>query len=273
MAFLDVILGAIAGGLVLLMLGPLIKRKCKTDPNRRLASTIVVILAFGASQVVLTPVVQAFSAAAEIDEALQNNPTFVVLKTHDVETYNSFTKSMRERYKGGATHAEIVAEAQSKMRGIVMSKLPASSNEAAVTYLKATTAELEHLYQAGGDKCYAYLHPAPGKAAQPRIDFTPELIQADLAALAEVLRAAYVSPQPIPTDEAFEAVLSKSFAQYLQANSVELNELEKPKASEQERRAVCRATVSLYQEIFKLPMPAAGTVIRYMLAPASSPQN
>lgn len=273
MTWVGMVLGAVVGGLVLRVFSPLIRRKCQTDPNRRLVSTLVFLLAWAASEAVLTPVVLAFSDAAALDDELQKTPPFVVLKTHDAATYNSFTKSMRERFKAGATRAEVVAEAQSRMRGIVQAKLPASSNEAAVIYMKASIAEVEHLYQAGGDKCHAYLYPTPGKPALPRNDFTPELIQADLAALAEVLRAAYVNPQPIPTDEAFEEVLSKSFAQYLQANSAELTALEEPKASEQERRRVCKATASLYQEIFKLPMPAAGTVIRYMLTSPAAPQK
>lgn len=273
MVLMDMVLGAIVGGLMVLVFGPLIKRKCKTEPNRRLAFTVVFVLALGASQVFLTPVVQAFSAAAEIDDALQKSPPFVVLKTYDVATYNSFTKSMRERFKAGATRAEIVAEAQSKMRKIILEKLPTSSDAAAVMYMKATIAEIEHLHQSGGGKCYTYLHPTQGKAIDPRNDFTPELVQADLAALAEVLRAAFVSPQPAPSDEAFEAALSKSFAKYLQANAAELASLEEPKATEQERRRVCEATVAMYQEVFRLPMPAAGTVIRYMLTATATPQN
>lgn len=138
--------------------------------------------------------------------------------------------------------------------------------------MKAMIAEVEHLYQSGGDKCHTYLFPTEGKALEAK-DLTPELVQADLAALAEVLRTALVSPQPFPTDEAYEAAVSKSFARYLQANSAELAALPEPKATEQERRRVCKASTAMYQEIFKLPTPQAGTVIRYFLASLAAPQQ
>lgn len=128
MVWMDLVLGAVVGGLVgglvAVVFGRWIKRRYETERARGWAFAIVIGVAIAAAQFLLKPMVQRHLDAASLDSELQQTPAFVVLKTYDAASYDKFVESMREGVKAGATRAEMVANAQSKMRNIVLASCP-----------------------------------------------------------------------------------------------------------------------------------------------------
>lgn len=267
MNWIGIVLGAVVGALTAVIFAPVIKKIWKTDKAQRIVFVLVFAFALSLSRELLQPVVYRHYEAYSLDDELQKNPAFVTLKAYDASSYEDLLKTLKSQITSGASVESVGAAAQAKIQTIIYKRLPQSSDDAAIAYMRVMIDEIQHLYNGGSDRCYVFLFPSADSPQYLKAEDLPKSLRdRDAQTLSEVLRTSLVSPQKPPTAEQFQAALSTPFVQeFVIKNGAALDQLEKPKLTLSDRRGDCLVTMGLYRELFKLPVREAGAAIRHML--------
>ena len=262
MNWTSIVLAAISGGLA-----GLIAMLVAGSPKERggaYAGVFVVaflVLNFISRQYIL-PRIEANSAESQLLEI----PAFVAIKKYDSKTFYSLLGELKQGLKDGKSEIELIAIIRGQMTAIVASRLPTASDEAVVAYIKVMITELHELNQAGGDLCYRYLFPTAATPFDPRQNLSKETQQADLAALADVIRTSATDPQPKPPEDLVAPKLQPIVAELNGQYGSDLQMLQNPAAPGVDKTKICAISTSLYEKILRLPASDSGKVLRYMMS-------
>jgi len=250
--------GAMAGVLARVFAG---------DPKENqgaFAGTFVVALL--ALMAVSRTYVQPWFDLRTAEAALLEIPAYQAIKKYDPKAYAGLMDDVRQSLKSGSSRQEIFGIFRNRLTTIVQTRLPTASDEAVVTYMSATMAELDELYQRGGDLCHRFMFPQPGDAIDGSKYFSKQAQDADLAALARVIETSARDPQVVPRESDVMPRLQPIFTQLANEYGRDIALLQNPGAPSVDRRKICTMTASLYGKILGLPPDEGGKILRYLVS-------
>lgn len=259
-------LAAVAGA-VSALIAMLLVRK----PNeRRVAFTIVfvatfTILNFLAKDYVL-PRLTISAAMERAEQQLLALPAFPAMKQHDPAVYDALMSDLRAGILEQQSEEELLARVKPRVEQLVQERVPLASDDAVVAYMRIMIREMRELNRQDPDLCYKLLFPQQYGAINAFTYLPKDLVEADSAALAQVIRTSAESPQLIP-DEAeiaidLSAVVDGLWARHGE-NTALLQDLHSPTAS---RELGCNLVADLYDGVLALPLQRSSKLLRYLLA-------
>ncbi|MES2187301.1 MAG: hypothetical protein V4505_22315 [Pseudomonadota bacterium] len=223
-------------------------------------------LFFAIQQLWVMPVVQRAYEATLLDDALQESSVvWRTLKAYDPGTYNLLVANARARLAAGDSLAVAVAAMGAPMRAMAARRVGNTSDAAAVAYLRVLAQEIDHLQLRPDDACWQFLYPADTDPLDLSAALPAPLLEADMAAFAEVIRVAATAPQAVPSRAQFEAALRPVALRLGRSFMDDLDRSLQPQTTLAGRRHACTTTAALYTQIFTLPTAQAGTAVRYLL--------
>ncbi|MET0168099.1 MAG: hypothetical protein ABW318_24300 [Vicinamibacterales bacterium] len=267
MIWIHVLSGAVCGFLAV-GVATLIVRNGKANKYLHAVVSVVALgLLLAVSQAFVTPQLQARYTASKVNESLSANPAFAAIRQHDAATYSQIMGELKSAITKGRSQAEATAAVRSNITTLIQRRIPHASDDAALTYMSVTVQEMTELQQNGGDElCYQFLFPQPRQPIDMSKYVSEATIQADLAALGEVVRTSAVAPQHIPSEadvwDLLEPVVKVLITKYGEDAAL----LQKPGAPGVDQAKVCAITTEMYRQIVALPPEQGGKLVRYLLA-------
>jgi len=252
---------AVAGGVATLAVRDRLHRK----PLYAAVWVVLAAVLVAVSQGWLTPSLQARYDASVLDQSLAGNAAFAAIKKHDPLTYDRMISELREGLLKGQSRAELVELARKQVGALVQRRLPRASDEAATEYMRVMVQEMAELRQRGGDLCYRFLFGGPQQSLDMRQYVSANTIEADSAALSQVVRSSTVSPQPVPVQadvaERMKPVVTALAGRY----GPDLALLQQPQAPGVDRDKLCSINIDMYTVILQMPPADSGKLIRYLM--------
>lgn len=263
MGSFSIIFSAVFGALIAATAGPLVQ---KIYGSKKLPSFVFLIFFLGAlalARLFIAPPLERMYLAYRLEDEYLKTPAFVALKEYEPAMFAQMMEDSREKVTSGAPALELRALNQKAIANLVVKRVPTASNTSAVAYMQANMNELKELHNKPGNLCFQVLFATGTVLLEQHV--SPAAMQADLAALVDVLRAAKLEPQKIPTEADFVEALGPDGLTGIDQNfAEELTKLTQPKHTLREQRRACEATLALYDVLFSLPQPRSGIAIRYL---------
>lgn len=277
MNWISIGLAALSGALAAALASVLVRN----PKEKRVYYAIVFIVCFAAFQALsrelISPHINAWNGARKAEAALLEIPAFQAIKQYDPSTYESLVADLREFIKKEAQsqvlgvrndESRIVGAVKRRIAEIVQKRLPSASDEAVVSYMSVMVAEMGELHRHGGDLCYRFLFPQHSTPIDGRKYFSKQTQEADLAALAQVIRTSAEKPQAIPREADVMPSLEPIIVELVKEFGNDMDMLRNPAAPTTDKAKVCSITIDLYSRVLRLPQNESSRVLRFMLSQA-----
>ncbi|MBC7955395.1 MAG: hypothetical protein H7Y33_05960 [Cytophagales bacterium] len=226
---------------------------------------VVAGVLFGGANHVITPALQVRYDVSRIDASLSSNAAFSAIKKHDPLTYGRITAELRDGLLSGRSKADLIEMLRNEVSTLVQQRLPRASDEAATEYMRVMVQEMGELRRHGGELCYRFLFAQPGQGVDLTRYVSANTMEADSAALSQVVRSSTVSPQPVPVKSEVESRLQPVVALLAARYGPDLALLQQPRAPGIDRDKLCAINIDMYTVILQLPMADSGKLIRYLM--------
>jgi hypothetical protein len=220
---------------------------------------------FGAASQLITPALQVRYDVSRIDASLSSNAAFSAIKKHDPLTYDRIKGELRDGLLKGRSQPELIELLRSEVSILVQQRLPRASDEAATEYMRVMVQEMAELRRHGGDLCYRFLFAQPGQGVDLTRYVSANTMEADYAALSQVVRSSVVAPQPVPQKSEVEPRLQPVVALLAARYGRDLALLQQPQAPGIDRDKLCGISIDMYTAILQLPVADAGKLVRYLM--------
>jgi len=237
--------------------------------GRVVAVVVGVAAVVGTSYVVSTYVMPRFGVEARLARAeaeLVAIPAFQLIRQHDRATYDGFMADLKAGVRAGKSHDEVVLELKPRMEQFVVKRLPIASDQAVTQYVGVMARELRWLTKKDPNLCFRFLFPQQYGALNVQQHIPQELIDADLAALAAVVKSSAEAPQAIPTQADAADDLAAAFAPLQQKHGDKLGVLDNPTDPSVDKAEACGIFGDLYETILTLPPERSSRVLRFMFS-------
>ena len=219
------------------------------------------------SSTYIFPVLNAWNQARNMETSLLQIPVFQRLKAYDKKTYGILLAEIENSLKKGNDESEIISVVREHIAKLIQQRLPSASDEAVITYMKTMLVEMAELNQLGGDLCFRFIFPQQSGGAIDSTKYLSKRTQeADLAALAEVIRTSAENPQPVPQESDVVSHLDPIYAELVKEHGEEIAMLQNPTGANVDKHKVCVLAADFYTRILKLPTQEGSKVIRFLLS-------
>jgi uncharacterized protein YqcC (DUF446 family) len=257
---------AVAGALAAMVATLVVPKRAE----RKAAYAIVFVLLFSVFTALTREfVVPALTLPHELERAereLLTMPLFQALKQHDLATYNAFMAELKEGLKQGTKEADLIARLKPRMEQMVQKRVPVASDQAVVKYMSVMTREMRELRRQDPLLCYKFMFPQQYGAINIKDHVPKELMDADLAALTDVIKTSAEQPQPAPKQVEVAPDLDVAIGQLQQKHQEDVAVLQNLQAPEVDKAKGCEVTADLYEIIIALPPDRNGRLLRYLLS-------
>lgn len=259
-------LAAVAGGLAALVAHAVVRK-----PNeKRTAYTVVLVASFAIlnalSKEFVAPAIVVPMEMEKAERTLSAIPAFQAMKQHDPATYQAIMRDIREGLADGNREDELVARLRPQIEQIVLKRVPVASDQAVVSYMGVMVRELRELNRQDAELCYKFLFPQQYGALISRRYLAKETQDADLAALAQVIKTSAESPQPVPAEADVSADLELVVAKLRERHGERIAVLQNLQDPSVNKSEGCGMTADLYENILTLPLDRSSRLLRYMLS-------
>lgn len=228
---------------------------------------VTMILSFGASQAFILPFVNAESSTATTsDEKLLDYSALTLIKWYDPESYYKIKDEFYQAIKEGQSKEEATAAVHNMIQTLVQKHLPHASDEAAIKYAEVKVQELAELMQNREDLCYPFFFSQMGQTLNSTKYISDITREAGLAALSDIVRTSFVSPQDIPSVEEVSTILEPVIYIELNKYGQDLALIQEPGMNKTDKIKVCEITIEMYKSLLQLPSMKGSKVIRYLAA-------
>ncbi len=256
--------GAAISILVALIAAPLIRRIETNSGRRRVIYVFLFLIAWGIASPSIKPSIDRLVLVHTLEGELAKNVTYAALKEYEPVTYKRVLAKLKADIRAGANAQAAYAEIQREFSAVLGKRLPSTSNEAAIAFMKVLVDQVKLLMDQGGDICYLSLHP---ELLQSQVKiysrFTPALKDATYAAMAQVMRDARLSPMAPVTDAQMTEMGVVDSLQLHPDLWIDVADLDTPKDTLALRRRDCEVWLTLHTAVLKLSEDSAGAFVRY----------
>jgi hypothetical protein len=248
------------------LLAALVLRSRAQQKGQYIAMALVLTAVLGvAANRFVAPGLQARYDINTLDASLSRNPAFAAIKKHDPQTYARITGELREGLLAGKSQAELIDRVRGEVSVLVQKRLPQASDEAATEYMRVMVQEMGELRQRGGDLCYRFLYAKPGQGVDLSQYVSANTLEADFAALSQIVRSSVVAPQPVPQEAEVAVGLRPVFEALAGRYGPDLALLKNPQAPGADPDKLCSISIDMYTVILQRPTRESGKLIRYLL--------
>jgi hypothetical protein len=231
-----------------------------------IAMVLVVSTVLGAAALqFIAPGLQARYDVSTLDDSLSRNAAFAAIKKHDPQTYARIKGELREGLLAGKTRAELIERVRAEVSTLVQRRLPQASDEAATEYMRVMVQEMGELRQRGGDLCYRFLYAKDGQRVDLSQYVSANTLEADSAALGQIVRTSVVAPQPVPQQAEVASSLQPVFEALAGRYGPDLALLKNPLAEGADADKLCSISIDMYTVILQRPTAESGKLIRYLM--------
>ncbi|WP_431113254.1 hypothetical protein [Variovorax paradoxus] len=256
--------GAATAVLVALIVAPLIRQIETNSGWHRVIYVFLFLIAWGIASPSIKPPIDRFILVHKLEGELLENVAYAALKEYEPDTYKRVLAKMKADIQAGANAHEAYAEIGREFGAVLGKRLPSTSNQAALAFMKVRAGMTKQLMDQGGDTCYLVLHQKLVQyQAETYSRFTPALKEAAYAAMAQVIRDARLEPMTPVTDAEIIEIGFVDSPQLSPELWIDVGNLHTPKATLALRRRDCEVWLALYAAVFKLPEDRAGAFVRY----------
>lgn len=267
MNWISIGLAALSGVLAAIIANLIVR-----NPKERRSAYVVAFVIFfallqGLSREYIFPDVNAWNQSRKAESELLEIPAFQAIKQYDPQTYENLLSDIKRAIKSGSSDgSQITGMVRDRISGLVQKRLPHASDEAVASYMNVMLTEIDELNAHGGDLCYRFLFPQQSEPFDGRKYFSKQTQEADLAALANIIKTSAENPQPIPPENDVIPKLQPIFADLATEHGDDIVMLQNPGAANVDKAKVCSMAAGLYARILKLPPSESGTILRFMLS-------
>ena len=219
----------------------------------------------GISRHYIFPDLDGWYQARNAESQLLGIPAFQAIKQYDPKTYENILSDIKSLLKTGHNDAQVIGAVRGHIIVLVQKRLPHASDEATASYVKVMLTEMNELNKQGGDLCYRFLFPQQSGPIDGRKYFSKRLQEADLAALATVIKTSAEDPQPVPRENEVMQKVAPIYADLEKEYGNDLTMLQNHAAANVDKGKVCSIAIGLYARILELPPSESGKILRYML--------
>lgn len=220
--------------------------------------TICILL----SNIFIAPIAERRWNEKQAEDALQSFPVYRTIQAHDPKTYAELKNRFTEGLNEGKSTNFLTDEMSIYMVSKIQPYIRVTSDQAAIRQARATTNILDKL---DGEHCYASLFPAKN---QGKVNAYELVSRADKdeanSSVNEVIEMALNKPSTPATAESTKQSLL-SVMNGLQ-NKTNLQLINKPSLTKEEKTLACKATSELFHGILQLPVDQSGPLLRYLLS-------
>ena len=266
MNWISVGLAGLSGALAALIAALAIRNPKKN----RAAYAIVFFVSLAVLQVIsrqyVFPDLNAWYQMRKAESALIEIPAFQTIKQYDTKTYEAMMSDIKEAIKKGTDESQIIGLMRGHVAGLVQKRLPYAADDAVVTYMSVMLTEIKELSEQGNDLCYHFLFPQQSAPFDGRKYFSKQTQEADLAALAQIVKTAAENPQALPGEADAMPLLTPIFLGLTNEYGTDIAMLQNPTAPNVDKVKVCSMADGLYARILQLPQNESSKVLRFMLS-------
>lgn len=247
------------------------------DGSRGVGAIAAGVVAFGAvagfGQAFVIPQLQARQQAAQIEGVLRKNVAFDALARHDPLAFANFVNPLKKATREGARQPEVVALATSMLTSLVRQRVAQASDASALRFMGGYAELVTEVQKKDMIACYRMMRPQPGQNAALEKFISPELLEKQTQAMAEVIRSASSAPQLVPTDADVQPLIPPLLAELarLYGRDVALAVQAPRSTADQER--ICQIEASFLRLALRLPPPDASRLVRYLAHKADQAQQ
>jgi hypothetical protein len=265
MGWISVAMAAVCGALAALVVKGLLGRRGK--PHWQLAAAWAVLggALFALAHQFAIPGLQARVDASTLDASLSRNAAFAAVKKHDPATYARIMAELREGLLKHRSKESLMDGVRAEVTTLVKKRLPHASDDAANEYMRVMVQEMGELRRHGGEVCRRFLFPAPGQNLDLTRYVSANTIEAEFAALSQIVRTSTVSPQPVPQKAEVADSLRPLFEALAARYGPDLALLQNPQAPGVDPDKLCSINIDMYLVILQRPAAESGKLVRYLL--------
>lgn len=198
------------------------------------------------------------------DQALQAQLVYQVVKRHEPALYAQLLDKHVATKSGESTSAEYVNFANGALSETATQRLAHASDASVNALIRDMLSNAQALARKPGDQCFRFLFPQVSGPPDVARQFDAATQARTLELLAEVIRSAHESPQPLPEAAAVQdkltSVVNAIYERY-GSDAQMIAHTEDPRV---DRAKVCTMTISLYERIMAWPPADSSALIRAM---------
>ncbi|GJQ60241.1 MAG: hypothetical protein D8M57_10680 [Candidatus Scalindua sp. AMX11] len=223
------------------------------------------VISYVTMSLFVTPTSEREKSLSELEVSLSEIPAYKQISMYDAETYQRINAEIQKSLLKGESKSQIIQRIRSIVGELVEKYLPLSSDNALLDYMNVVIQEIEELAQQSPELCYKFLFPKQYGAIDVTKYIRPETQQADLNALAAVIKTGAESSTNVQDFPEYDAFIQNIIINLHETYGDDALLLENPHAPGIDKRKFCRIMVALYREILKLPKRESCLVLRSML--------
>ncbi len=197
----------------------------------------------------------------KFEKTLSQTPIYQAIKEASPEGYDQIVMAYRQAVERGQSMSEVRKVSLPIIIEILYQRLPYTSGEALLEYTQLLVDQYKHYEMANPQKCYSYAHGSD--VGVDTSDLPQELIDRELGLTGRVI-SEYSQFNEIPNEEDVLAFLEEVFGAVGQAHGEDAALILEDNHSFEDRPKYCSITISLYEEILKLPPSSAVKTLRHM---------
>jgi hypothetical protein len=209
---------------------------------------------------------RAHRAESEVQKIFENNPSYKKIAQFDPTVADQMKAAVKDSAAKGESHDVAVGKARGVITGLVAKHVPRASDEAVVGYVSVFMTELDQLAAAGPEVCYGALFPNPASPVNIAKHLDQPTQEADLAALAEVVRTSSESPQQPASEKQLGTVMVQVIQRMGTQHGRDVELLDRLQDPTIDKKKACALVRSLYGNILELPKATSGPVLRAMFS-------
>ena len=265
MSWISVAMAAVCGALAAVAAWGLLRNRTQERWLFGAAWGLMAAALFVTAHQFITPGLQARYDASTLDDSLSRNAAFAALKKHDPTTYARIMSELREGLLRHRSKTDLMDGVRAEVTALVQKRLPRASDDAATEYMRVMVQEMGELRRHGGEVCHRFLFPKPGQTLDLTKYVSANTIEADYAALSQIVRTSTVNPQPVPQKEEVAAALRPVFEALAARYGPDLALLQNPQAPGVDPDKLCSISIDMYSVILQRPPSESGKLVRYLL--------
>ncbi len=213
----------------------------------------------------VTPTTEIEDPLNELELSLSEIPAYKQISMYDTQAFQRIKREIQQALAKGESKSQIIQRIRFIIGGLVEKYLPISSDKALLGYMNVVIQEIEELANQSPELCYKFLFPQQYGTIDVTKYIKPETQQADLEALAAVIRSGAEASAEMKDFPEYDALIQSIIINLHETYGDDALLLENPHAPGIDKRKFCRIMVALYREILKLPQRESCLVLRSML--------
>jgi hypothetical protein len=196
-----------------------------------------------------------------LDQTLREDPMYAVLAEFEPAAYEEIAAAVKDSFRRGQSAADLRARTLPAIERVYRTRLPFTSDEAAVSFARLMFDKLTIL-QADPGSCLAFLSPGTSRSATSAF-FSTQMQKREQEVMTAVIQSAASGTWRPPDESEVQPIRAEVTAQLVATftpdDLEELAHLDRPGV---DAARACEVSSGFYKVILSLPLEKAGPVLR-----------